>query len=316
MNEDDERWRVRFDAEVTFAGGGSLQTQGFLLDVTDPEADDPELADLFVRRLGLPKVDKVRISGRRSLREPHTGAWGATGPRRTAHRRTVDLSHSIRHGMITYPGVPGPEIGDHLSREASRAHYGPGTEFAIGRISMTANTGTYLDAPFHRFGDGADLAGLPLSGLTDLDGIVVRVLGTDRRAVDRELLLPHDVTGRAVLIHTGWDRHWGTEQYGSGHPYLTADAAAWLVEQRAALVGMDSLNIDDTEDGARPAHTTLLAAGVPVVEHLRGLEQLPPHGFRFHAAPPAVEEMGTFPVRAYALLDDEAVEGDDLGQDQ
>ena len=316
MNEDDERWRVRFDADVTFAGGGGLQTQGFLLDVTDPEVDDCDLADLFVRHLALPMVDKVRISGRQSLREPRTRARGAAGPRRTAARRTVDLSHSIRHGMITYPGVPGPEIGDHLSREASRAHYAPGTEFAIGRISMTANTGTYLDSPFHRFGDGTDLAGLPLSGLTDLDGIVVRVLGAGRRAVDRELLLPYDVTGRAVLIHTGWDRHWGTEQYGSGHPYLTAGAAAWLVERRAALVGIDSLNIDDTDDGARPAHTTLLAAGIPVVEHLRGLDQLPPHGFRFHAAPPAVEGMGTFPVRAYGLLDDEAGEGDDRGQDQ
>ncbi|UUU34143.1 cyclase family protein [Streptomyces sp. CA-210063] len=215
----------------------------------------------------------------------------------------VDLSHRIRHGMITYPGLPGPEIGEHLSRDASREIYAPGTEFAIGRISMVSNTGTYLDSPYHRFGGGHDLAALPIDRFTDLDGIVVRVQDTGRRAVDREALLPYDVTGRAVLIHTGWDRHWGTDQYGEGHPYLTADAVARLVEQGAALVGMDTLNIDDTDDGTRPAHTGLLAAGIPVVEHLRGLEQLPPQGFRFHAAPPAVEGMGTFPVRAYALLD-------------
>ncbi|MER6155580.1 cyclase family protein [Streptomyces sp. NPDC001868] len=222
-------------------------------------------------------------------------------------RRIVDLSHPIRHGMITYPGLPGPEIGDHLTREASRKIYAPGTEFAMGRISMVSNTGTYVDSPHHRFDDGQDLAGLPLDRLIDLDGVVVRVEGiADRgRAVDRETLLPYDVTGRAVLIHTGWARHWGTEAYGHGHPYLTADAVAWLVERGAVLVGMDTLNIDDTDDGTRPAHTGLLAAGVPVVEHLRGLEHLPPEGFRFHAAPPAVEGMGTFPVRAYALLDDQ-----------
>lgn len=237
------------------------------------------------------------------------------GPRKAPQGRggrwVVDLSHTIRHGLITYPGLPGPEIGEHLTRDASRGIYAPGTEFAIGRISMVSNTGTYLDSPFHRFSGGHDLAGLPIGRLTDLDGIVVRVQDADGRAVDRAALLPYDVTGRAVLIHTGWDRHFGTERYGHGHPYLTADAVAWLVEQGAALVGIDSLNIDDTDDGTRPAHTGLLAAGIPVVEHLRGLEQLPPQGFRFHAAPPAVEGMGTFPVRAYALLDDESDEGDE-----
>ena len=303
MNENEQR-RVQFDAEVTFVNGGDLQAHGFRLDIPGPDINDRDLCELFVRHLGLLLVDKVQISGKELLREQHKGSRGTApaGPP-AAGRRSVELSHVIRHGMVTYPGLPGPEISDHLSRQASRESYAPGTEFNIGRISMVANTGTYLDSPFHRFGDGADLVGLPLSRLTDLDGVVVRVLGSEGRAIDRAALLPYDVTDRAVLIHTGWDRHWDTEQYGSGHPYLTADAAAWLAEQHAALVGIDSLNIDDTDDGARPAHTTLLAAGIPIVEHLRGLEQLPPHGFRFHAAPPSVEGMGTFPVRAYALLD-------------
>jgi len=217
-------------------------------------------------------------------------------------RRVVDLSHPIRHGMITYPGLPGPEIGVHLSREESRAHYAPGTEFAIDRITMVGNTSTYLDSPFHRYGDGADLAALPLDRTADLDGIVVRVTGAASRAIDRAVFLPHRVTGRAVLLHTGWDRHFGTPAYGTGHPYLTADAAAWLAEQGAALVGIDSLNVDDTADGSRPAHSTLLAAGIPIVEHLRGLDALPDEGFRFHAVPPAVCGMGTFPVRAYAIV--------------
>jgi kynurenine formamidase len=216
--------------------------------------------------------------------------------------RLVELSHVVRHGMITYPGLPAPEIADHMTRAASRSHYAPGTEFHIGRISMVANTGTYVDSPFHRFADGADLAALPLSRLADLDGVVVRVVGSGTRAVDRAAVVPHRVEGRAVLFHTGWDHHWGTERYARGHPYLTGDAAVWLVEAGAALVGIDSLNIDDTDDGSRPAHTALLAAGIPVVEHLRGLDQLPPDGFRFHAAPVAVEGMGTFPIRAYAVV--------------
>ncbi len=217
-------------------------------------------------------------------------------------RRLVELSHPIEHGMVTYPGLPGPEISDHLTREASRARYDAGTEFHIGRISMVANTGTYLDTPFHRLADGSDLAGVGLHSLADLEGLLVHVGVASGRAIDRDSLLPHDVRGRAVLLHTGWDRHWGTPAYAVEAPFLTRAAARWLAEQKAALVGIDSLNIDDVGDGSRPAHTTLLAAGIPIVEHLCGLDQLPPRGFRFHAAPPRVRGMGTFPVRAYAVV--------------
>ncbi|MCA1825950.1 MAG: cyclase family protein [Myxococcales bacterium] len=211
-------------------------------------------------------------------------------------KRLIELSHVVEHGMITYPGLPGPEISDHLSREASRARYAPGTEFHIGRISMIANTGTYLDTPSHRFVDGPDLSGIPLTSLVDLDGIAIDAEG---RAIGRS---DHDVRGRAVLFRSGWDRYWRTDKYGTGAPFLTREAASWLAEAGAALVGIDSVNIDDTADGTRPAHTILLEAGIPIVEHLRGLEQLPRSGFRFHAAPPLVRGMGTFPVRAYAIL--------------
>lgn len=218
-------------------------------------------------------------------------------------RRVVDVGHAIRDGMITYPGLPGPSITEHLSREASRALYAPGTEFQIGRISMVANTGTYVDVPSHRFGDGADLASFPLERTVDLDGVVVRVVERRSRAIDQAAFSAADVRRKAVLIHTGWDRHWGTEEYGSErHPFLTAGGAAWLAEKGATLVGIDSVNIDDKTDGSRPAHTTLLAAGIPIVEHLRGLDQLPSRGFRFYAAPLAIEGIGTIPVRAYALV--------------
>jgi kynurenine formamidase len=250
-------------------------------------------------------VDQVLITNKALLREPHKGSrWVVAREAEQRSPRLVELSHVIRDGMITYPGLPGPSVTEHLSREASRAVYAAGTEFQIGRISMVANTGTYLDAPSHRFTDGADLAALPLERTVDLDGIVVRVLGSQAREVDRALLTPLDVTGRAVLIHTGWDRHWGTAEYGSdAHPFVTASAAAWLAEHGAALVGIDSINIDDKTDGTRPAHTRLLRAGIPIVEHLRDLDQLPPDGFRFSAAPLAVEGMGTVSVRAYALID-------------
>jgi arylformamidase len=223
---------------------------------------------------------------------------------RSGPRRLIELGHQIHHGMVTYPGLPGPELSDYLPREASPARYGPGTEFHIGRISMVANTGTYLDSPSHAFAGVTDVAGLPLQRVADLDGVVVRI-GAGRRAIDRDAFAAYEVGGRAVLVHTGWDRHWATERYGTGSPFLTAAAAEWLVERQAGLVGIDSVNIDDTSGQARPVHRALLAAGIPIVEHLCGLDQLPASGFRFHAAPPQVVGIGTFPVRAYAILAEE-----------
>ena len=222
-------------------------------------------------------------------------------------RPLLDLSHVVEDGMITYRGLPAPVICDFLTRERSRELYAPGTEFHIGRIDMVANTGTYVDSPFHRFADGADLADLELARLADVAGRVARMVDRRGRAIDAEMiaaaLAGRDVRGRAVLVHTGWDQHWRTDQYFEGHPFLTKDAAEWLVAAGAAIVGIDSFNIDDTDDGTRPVHTALLGAGIPIVEHLRGLEQLPLDRFRFSAVPVKVRGMGTFPVRAWARLE-------------
>jgi arylformamidase len=215
-------------------------------------------------------------------------------------RRLVDLSHPILPGMTTYPGLPGPVLSDFLSRDDSRSHYAPGTSFAIARVDMVANTGTYVDAPFHRFAEGSDIAGLPLERLADLEGLVVEKGAA--RAFDVDLFEGRDMAGKAVLLRSGWDARWGTTAYFDGHPYLTRAGAQALVAAKAALVGIDSLNIDDTADGERPAHTLLLAAGIPIVEHLRGLAALPASGFRFHCAPAPFRGMGTFPVRAYAVI--------------
>jgi arylformamidase len=212
-----------------------------------------------------------------------------------------DLSHSIEHGMITYRGLPAPLICDFLTREASRQHYAEGTEFHIGRIDMVANTGTYLDSPFHRFADGKDLSDLPLSSLAGLDGVLIRA-NEAGRSITPDLFAGIDVRDKAVLVHTGWDRHWRTDAYFEDHPFLTEDAARYLAESRAKLVGTDSYNIDNTADGRRPVHTILLRNEIPIVEHMTGLQQLPASGFQFFAVPPKVRAFGTFPVRAFASV--------------
>jgi kynurenine formamidase len=224
-----------------------------------------------------------------------------SGARGGAPGRLVDLSHTVAHGLRTYPGLPEPVIDSYLGYEESRARYAPGTEFQIGRIQMIANTGTYLDAPSHRWRDGADLSLLPLESLADLPGVVVELpLGGARVAAAE---LPRgDLTGCALLFRTGWSRHWGTPRYFEPHPCLDAATAERLVAARVALVGIDSLNIDDTAGGERPVHSALLRAGIPIVEHLTGLDQLPESGFRFFAVPVKVRGMGTFPVRAFARL--------------
>ena len=217
-------------------------------------------------------------------------------------KRIVDLSHVIEHGMTTYKGLPGPHICDFWEREGTAANYDDGSTFQIGRIDMVANTGTYVDSPFHRYADGADLADLPLPSLADLPGIVIRRPWENGIEIDAVHLEGLDVAGKAVLVHTGWDRHWRTDRYGSEHPFLTAEAADWLAGNGAVLVGIDSNNIDDSRARSRPVHTKLLGAGVVICEHMTGLGSLPDEGFRFSAVPPKVRGMGSFPVRAYAVL--------------
>ncbi len=216
--------------------------------------------------------------------------------------RLVDLSHAVTDGMTTYKGFPGPHICDFWTREDSAAHYDDGSSFQIGRIDMIANTGTYLDAPFHRYADGADLAGIELEQMAALPGLVVRQPWENDLAVDAARFEGLDVAGKAVLVHTGWDRHWGTDAYFDDHPFLTAEAAAFLVDGGARLVGIDSHNIDDTRTKGRPVHSTLLGAGVLICEHMTNLGALPDQGFAFTAVPPKIQGMGTFPVRAFARL--------------
>jgi arylformamidase len=217
-------------------------------------------------------------------------------------KKLIDLSHTVEHGMITYKGLPGPIICDFLSREASKAYYAEGTTFHIGRIDMVANTGTYIDAPFHRYAEGKDLSELALEAIADVEGVVCRADATSR-AIGPELFSGVDVKGKAVLVHTGWAQHWSSESYFEGHPFLIAEVGELLKASGAALVGIDSLNIDDTSGGERPVHSILLGADIPIVEHMCHLEQLPEATFRFHAVPVKVKHFGTFPVRAYAVVE-------------
>ncbi len=295
--------RAHFSALVEFANGGQLRTDGFRLDLPSAEADAALVGRLFVQHLGLGLVSAVRIENLRIVEEQHRGSRGIAVRETERERRVVDLSHVVSAGLVTYPGLPAPIITPHLTREDSRAKYAPGTEFAMDIITMIGNTGTYLDSPFHRYEGGDDLAALDLSTLVDLPAEVFHVQDAAARGIPASVFYDRDVAGAAVLLHTGWDRYFARPEYAVGAPFLTAAAADYLVEQGAALVGIDSLNIDDTEGGGeRPAHTGLLAAGIHVVEHLTNLGELPPSGARFSAAPPAVEGFGTFPVRAYAIV--------------
>lgn len=296
--------RVCFDFEVEFSNGGGIQGQDFRLDIDGDDIGDDALAAFIIRDMRLLMVGKVRILNKHIIEEKHkrSASPAAVKTEEGARQGFVDLSHTIENGMITYKGLPAPLICDHLSRLKSREIYSDDTEFYIGRIDMVANTGTYIDTPFHRYPEGHDLAGLGLDRVSDVPGVVVRVAGASERGIDWHHFVPIECRGRAVLVHTGWDRHWGTESYFEGHPFLTEKAALYLKDQGALLVGIDSLNIDDTSGGTRPVHSVLLGSDIPIVEHMTNLDALPLDGFRFHAAPPKIAGMGTFPVRAHATF--------------
>lgn len=305
-------YRAVFDAEIDFVNGGGLQAQGFRLDLPSADLTESQIGELLVRHLGLALVGRVELSRLEIVEEAHKGSRGvgsagaeaAASAVPTATRgELVDLSHPIRAGLVTYPGIPAPAITPHLTRDASRDHYAPGTEFAIDVITMAGNTGTYLDSPYHRYAEGGDLASLDLATLVGVRAEVFHLTDAANRGIPAEVFLDRDLAGAAVLLHTGWSRHFGTPAYAHGAPFLTEAGARHLADAGVALVGIDSLNIDDAESGGeRPAHSILLAAGVHVVEHLTALDRVPARGARFTAVPPRIEAFGTFPVRAFAEL--------------
>ncbi len=297
--------RVCFDFEVTFSNGGGIQGQDFRLDIEGEDIADEALAAYIIKDLRLLMVGEVRILNKRIIEERHKRNQSPVDDTQSGSGGDdfIDLSHSITDGMVTYKGLPAPLICDHISFLDSHAHYAEGTEFQIGKIEMVSNTGTYIDTPFHRYRDGHDLEGLALERVSNLPGLLVRVAGAAGRAIDWTAFAASDIGGRAVLIETGWSRHWGTDLYFEGHPFLTEAAAIYLRDQGATLVGIDSLNIDDISGGTRPVHSILLAAEIPIVEHMTNLSALPTEGFRFFAVPPKVRGMGTFPVRAHARLE-------------
>lgn len=290
--------RVAFDFEILFTNDGSLNGEGFRLDINGDDINDDELAEYLIKDMNLLMAGKIRIYNKQIISEEHK----RKSLDMTAPRRFVDLSHTIYDGLVTYKGMPAPVICDFLSREESRQFYEPGTEFHIGKIELVTNTGTYLDCPFHRFANGADLSETGLDAFTDLPGLVIPIPFTETVAITDDHLRGHEIRGRAVLIYTGWDQHWNTSAYFEGHPYLTKEAAEYLKECRIKLVGIDSHNIDDTSGKSRPVHTILLGNDILIVEHLCNLSELPADGFTFSAVPPKIRGVGTFPVRAFAKV--------------
>lgn len=301
MAHSGEQHRVRFDFEIEFGNGGSLQGRDFRLDIDGDDIDDAVLADLIVRDLRLLMVSRARISNKAVFAEAHKRPVADAAARR-AEGGWIDLSHVIEDGLVTYPGLPAARICDYLSREQSRARYAPGTEFQIARIDIVANTGTYLDCPFHRYADGDDLAQVGPEAFADLDAIVIRADHREVQAIDADRFRGRELHGRAVLVHTGWDARWTRPEYAIDHPFLTEDAALFLRDCGVKLVGIDSMNIDDTRGNARPVHSVLLGANILIVEHLCNLGALPDEGFAFSAIPPKLRGVGTFPVRALARL--------------
>jgi len=291
--------RVQFDFEIDFSNGGGIQGRDFRLDIPGDDISDRELADYLVADMRLLMVGAVRIHNKRIIAETHKRKPVDTS---SSSSRYVDLSHMIENGTVTHRGLPAPIICDYLSRESSRSRYAPGTEFHIAKIEMVANTGTYIDCPFHRFADGRDFSQIGIEELADIDAIVVRAEQRDSPAVGVEFFRGLEIRNRAVLVHTGWDRHWNTQAYLGEHPFLTEDAAIFLRDCGAKLVGIDSMNIDDTRGNTRPVHTTLLGAGILIAEHLCNLSTVPDDGFAFSAIPPKFKGVGTFPVRAMARL--------------
>jgi len=287
--------RVKFDFEIDFTNGGRIQGQDFRLDIVDDDISDIELANYLVKDMRLLMVGGVRILNKEIINEKHKRGLVDSPD-------YIDLSHTIYDGLITYKGLPAPIICDYLSREASRERYAPGTEFQIGKIEMIANTGTYVDCPFHRYEDGKDLSQVSLERFADLEGIVIRADYRKGLAVNAEFFKGKEIRNRAVLVHTGWDEHWATEKYFENHPFLTEDAAIYLRASGVKLVGIDSMNIDDTRGNSRPVHSTLLRSEILIAEHLCNLSNVPNEGFTFSAIPPKFKGVGTFPVRAFARL--------------
>jgi kynurenine formamidase len=291
--------RVKFDFEIYFTNGGSLKGEDFRLDLQGEGISDEELAAYLVADLRLLMVAKTIILKKEIFIEEHKRKSPGNNTRNVV---LIDLSHTIEHGLVTYKGLPAPIICDFLSREDSKKFYEEGTSFQIGKIEMVANTGTYLDCPFHRFEDGKDLSAIELERLTDLDGIVISVPFSETLEITAAHFAGQELANRAVLVHTGWDRHWNTDQYFEDHPYLAKDAAEYLRDCGVKLVGIDSHNIDNTNGKSRPVHTILLGAEILIVEHLCNLNALPVQGFTFTAIPPKWKGVGTFPVRAMAKI--------------
>ena len=291
--------RVKFDFEIEFTNGGGIQGQDFRLDIDGDAVSDKDLADYIVKDMQLLMVGEVRILNKEIFTEKHKRQPINKPSSRSSF---VDLSHTIEDGLVTYKGLPAPIICDYLSREKSREVYETGTEFQIAKIEMVSNTGTYIDCPFHRYEHGKDLSQVTIEAFADIDGIVIRADHRKALAIDATFFKEKEIRGMAILVHTGWEVHWNTAEYFQNHPYLTEDAALYLRKCGVKLVGIDSLNIDNTQNKSRPVHSTLLASDILIVEHLCNLGKLPDEGFTFSALPPKFKGVGTFPVRAMAKL--------------
>lgn len=301
-----DEYRAVFNAGISFVNGGGLSAEGFRLDVPSADTSEAEVARLLVQHLGLALVGEVHLTDLQVVAEQHRGSRVITETKTLVPgtpRRLVDLSHTIREGLVTLPGVPAPVITPHLTRGEAESKYAVGTSFVMDIVSLPGNTGTYIDTAFHRYEGGADLAAVLLETVVDLPTEVFHLTDAKKRGIPASVFYDRNIQGKAVLLHTGWDRCYGTPEYAIGAPFLAEDGVHYLAEHGVTLVGIDSVNIDDIStdaQGARPAHSVFLDSEIHVVEHLTNLGALPSSGALFTAVPPKIEHFGTFPVRAFA----------------
>lgn len=288
--------RVVFDFEVEFTNGGGIQGQDFRLDIEGETVSDEFLISHLIADLRLLMVGKVTILNKYYIQEKHK----RKAVRKETHENLIDLSHVIFDGLITYKGLPAPVICDFLSRENALGKYEEGTTFQIGKIEMVSNTGTYIDCPFHRYEHGKDLSETALEAFANLQAITIQAQQVSEIGV--EFFIDKEIRNKAILVHTGWSKHWNTEFYFGNHPFLTQEAAEYLRDCGVKLVGIDSHNIDDTSGNRRPVHTILLGSDILIVEHLCNLDKLPESNYLFSAVPPKFKGVGTFPVRAFATV--------------
>ena len=210
-----------------------------------------------------------------------------------AVKEYIDLNHPLESGMQTYPGLSEVETYDKAPRFSNGA--------LIDGIKMLGIPSTYIDAPYHVDPHGGKVADYKLEQLVNLP-IVVIPLPEGHSFYAKEDIEKYQVRGKTVLLFTGKSRYFGTPEYSKNPPYISTAAAEWLAGQKAALVGIDALLVDNyNQNDTTPVHDVLLKNGVVIAEDMTNLGALAGKDARLTAVPPRAP-LASFPTRIFATV--------------